>query len=86
MNKKVLKKLIITLSLIMVLSMFLSRQLYGSDIEFVFRLMWISLAFIVTLLRGAWVILEEQNKIVGYLYFIMAFIFISYILSLYVYF
>lgn len=83
MNEKVLKKIIITLSIILVFSLFLSNQFYDSNIGFVFRMIWISLMFIVTILRGVWVILEEQNKIAGCLYFIMAFVFIIYILSLY---
>lgn len=78
-KKKILKKIIIILTLIMVLSIFLTLIFDDTSKEAIFRFIWIALMFIITLLRGVWVVLEENNKIVGCIYFILAIIFILYV-------
>lgn len=84
MDKKgVFKKVLIILTIIMILSMFLTAKYDDTKIEFIFRLIWITLMFICTLLRGVWLMFEEKNKPAGYFYFILAFIFIGIILNVY---
>ncbi|WP_019230049.1 hypothetical protein [Sedimentibacter sp. B4] len=82
-NKK-LKIIIIILTLIMAVSMILTIQFDDSSIEYIFRFLWLVLAFIITVLRGVWVIVEDNNKIAGYIYFIMAFAFIGFVLFVYI--
>lgn len=80
---KHIKKISIILFVIMILSAILTMYFDNTHIERIFRTVWISLMFICTILFGVYQIFVKQNKIAGYCYFALAFIFFVVILSVY---
>lgn len=79
-KKEWIKKMLVIMILLMTLSMILAYVYDDTKAEDVFRWMWIVLMFISTVLRGIWVIYDEQNRKAGYFYFVLAIVFILLIL------
>ncbi len=80
---KPIKKIFIALFAVMILSEILTMFFDDTNIEYIFRAMWISLMFICTILFGIWQLSVKQNKLAGYFYFILGFIFLATTLSIY---